>query len=182
MSTPQGIVWRCPCPISHQQSPPSSPRTGRLFHRSHLRLVYEGNPMGWVVEQAGGKASTGAGAMLEQEVSPLSFDSLSVHCLRGCVHAAGIHMACGLMLRCGTLKPWQWLLIGKACLHCCLDRCCRHSSPVVCVCLPGIFLYLGHGPTLLVDLQYCFSLEIVGAFVCCHAPFATFDPCSVWPQ
>ncbi|CAM9489934.1 unnamed protein product [Pylaiella littoralis] len=35
--------------------------------RSHLRLVYEGNPMGWVVEQAGGRASTGAGAMLDQE-------------------------------------------------------------------------------------------------------------------
>lgn len=27
--------------------------------------------MGWVVEQAGGKASTGTGAMLDQEVSPL---------------------------------------------------------------------------------------------------------------
>lgn len=37
-------------------------------NRSHLRLVYEGNPMGWVVEQAGGKASTGAGAMLDQQV------------------------------------------------------------------------------------------------------------------
>ncbi|CAM9512814.1 unnamed protein product [Discosporangium mesarthrocarpum] len=32
--------------------------------RSHLRLVYEGNPMGWVVEQAGGRASTGKEAML----------------------------------------------------------------------------------------------------------------------
>lgn len=27
--------------------------------------------MGWVVEQAGGRASTGAGAMLDQEVSAL---------------------------------------------------------------------------------------------------------------
>lgn len=35
--------------------------------RSHLRLVYEGNPMGFVVEQAGGKASTGTTPMLEQE-------------------------------------------------------------------------------------------------------------------
>ena len=42
------------------------------FTRSHLRLVYEGNPMGWVVEQAGGRASTGAGAMLDQEVSVLA--------------------------------------------------------------------------------------------------------------
>jgi fructose-1,6-bisphosphatase I len=32
--------------------------------RSHLRLVYEGNPMGLVVEQAGGTASTGVGPML----------------------------------------------------------------------------------------------------------------------
>lgn len=40
-------------------------------NRSHLRLVYEGNPMGWVVEQAGGKASTGAGAMLDQQVGVL---------------------------------------------------------------------------------------------------------------
>ncbi|CAM9149190.1 unnamed protein product [Laminaria digitata] len=39
--------------------------------RSHLRLVYEGNPMGWVVEQAGGKASTGAGAMLDQQPSEI---------------------------------------------------------------------------------------------------------------
>lgn len=37
-------------------------------NRSHLRLVYEGNPMGWVVEQAGGRASTGTGAMLDQQV------------------------------------------------------------------------------------------------------------------
>ncbi|CAM9160712.1 unnamed protein product [Scytosiphon promiscuus] len=37
--------------------------------RSHLRLVYEGNPMGWVVEQAGGRASTGAEAMLDREPS-----------------------------------------------------------------------------------------------------------------
>ncbi|CAN0459051.1 unnamed protein product [Ascophyllum nodosum] len=37
--------------------------------RSHLRLVYEGNPMGWVVEQAGGKASTGAGDMLNHQPS-----------------------------------------------------------------------------------------------------------------
>eukprot|EP00611_Tribonema_gayanum_P008621 TRINITY_DN1822_c0_g1_i2.p2 TRINITY_DN1822_c0_g1~~TRINITY_DN1822_c0_g1_i2.p2 ORF type:complete len:171 (-),score=53.36 TRINITY_DN1822_c0_g1_i2:403-915(-) len=34
--------------------------------RSHLRLVYEGNPMGFVVEQAGGKASTGVGPILEE--------------------------------------------------------------------------------------------------------------------
>eukprot|EP00903_Cladosiphon_okamuranus_P008055 g7769.t1 len=39
--------------------------------RSHLRLVYEGNPMGWVVEQAGGRASTGTGAMLDQEPSDI---------------------------------------------------------------------------------------------------------------
>ncbi|CAB1112423.1 unnamed protein product [Ectocarpus sp. CCAP 1310/34] len=39
--------------------------------RSHLRLVYEGNPMGWVVEQAGGRASTGVAAMLDKEPSDI---------------------------------------------------------------------------------------------------------------
>ncbi|CAM9700983.1 unnamed protein product, partial [Hapterophycus canaliculatus] len=39
--------------------------------RSHLRLVYEGNPMGWVVEQAGGRVSTGAEAMLDREPSDI---------------------------------------------------------------------------------------------------------------
>mmetsp|Transcript_34056 Transcript_34056/g.42962 ORF Transcript_34056/g.42962 Transcript_34056/m.42962 type:complete len:408 (+) Transcript_34056:3-1226(+) len=33
--------------------------------RSHLRLVYEGNPMGFVVEQAGGLASTGVDRVLD---------------------------------------------------------------------------------------------------------------------
>ncbi|CAM9604359.1 unnamed protein product, partial [Phaeothamnion confervicola] len=32
--------------------------------RNHLRLVYEGNPMAFVVEQAGGRASTGLGPIL----------------------------------------------------------------------------------------------------------------------
>lgn len=39
--------------------------------------------MGWVVEQAGGRASTGVGAMLDQEVRPL----------RALFHVAGVGCA-----------------------------------------------------------------------------------------
>ena len=35
--------------------------------RSHLRILYEGNPMSFVVEQAGGVASDGKSRMLEIE-------------------------------------------------------------------------------------------------------------------
>ena len=36
-----------------------------------LRLMYEANPLGWVVEQAGGKASTGTGRILDVEPKTL---------------------------------------------------------------------------------------------------------------
>jgi fructose-1,6-bisphosphatase I len=36
-----------------------------------LRLLYEANPLGWVVEQAGGRASTGMGPILEVEPKTL---------------------------------------------------------------------------------------------------------------
>lgn len=38
--------------------------------------------MGWVVEQAGGKASTGAGAMLDQQVGPVVLISPIAHFVR----------------------------------------------------------------------------------------------------
>ncbi len=34
-------------------------------HKGKLRLLYEANPMSFVVEQAGGKASDGSGRVLE---------------------------------------------------------------------------------------------------------------------
>jgi fructose-1,6-bisphosphatase I len=36
-----------------------------------LRLLYEANPLGWVVEQAGGKASTGTSRILDIEPKKL---------------------------------------------------------------------------------------------------------------
>jgi fructose-1,6-bisphosphatase I len=36
-----------------------------------LRLLYEANPLAWVVEQAGGKASTGTGRILDVEPKQL---------------------------------------------------------------------------------------------------------------
>jgi fructose-1,6-bisphosphatase I len=36
-----------------------------------LRLLYEGNPLGWLVEQAGGRASTGTGRVLDVEPKTL---------------------------------------------------------------------------------------------------------------
>jgi fructose-1,6-bisphosphatase I len=43
---------------------PGDARKG--FHRGRLRLVYEANPVAWVVEQAGGAASTGQARILDQ--------------------------------------------------------------------------------------------------------------------
>jgi fructose-1,6-bisphosphatase I len=36
-----------------------------------LRLLYEANPLAWVVEQAGGRASTGTGRILDVEPKQL---------------------------------------------------------------------------------------------------------------
>jgi fructose-1,6-bisphosphatase len=36
-----------------------------------LRLMYEANPLAWLVEQAGGSASTGRGALLDVEPTAL---------------------------------------------------------------------------------------------------------------
>jgi fructose-1,6-bisphosphatase I/sedoheptulose-1,7-bisphosphatase len=41
------------------------PKPGRL------RLLYEANPIGFIIEQAGGRASTGRGAVLEVQPTAL---------------------------------------------------------------------------------------------------------------
>ena len=42
-----------------------------MLFRSKLRLLYEANPLGMVVEQAGGRATTGAIRILEFEPKKL---------------------------------------------------------------------------------------------------------------
>lgn len=92
--------------------------------------------MGWVVEQAGGRASTGAGAMLDQEVSPSRFlvsrrlrprslFSWSLNELQCCVIAAaqntdeasrGCHSVYRLVY---SLPPWPITFFYFWCDHIC---------------------------------------------------------------
>jgi fructose-1,6-bisphosphatase I len=42
---------------------PGDSRKG--FHQGRIRLIYEANPMAWLIEQAGGRATTGASRLLD---------------------------------------------------------------------------------------------------------------------
>ena len=42
---------------------PGDSRKG--FHQGRIRLIYEANPIAWLIEQAGGRATTGAGRLLD---------------------------------------------------------------------------------------------------------------------
>ena len=48
---------------------PADVREG--YHRGRLRLVYEANPVGFIIEQAGGRASTGREPLLEMTPASL---------------------------------------------------------------------------------------------------------------
>ncbi len=58
---------------------PGDSRKG--FHQGRIRLIYEANPIGFVIEQAGGRATTGKGRLLDivpvelHQKSPLIFGS-----------------------------------------------------------------------------------------------------------
>jgi fructose-1,6-bisphosphatase I len=75
----------------------------REFRHGRLRLIYEANPIAWVVEQAGGAASTGRERVLE--VKPTSLHqrvSIIAGSRREVEHAARLHD--GLQIR-GERSP-----------------------------------------------------------------------------
>ncbi len=55
--------------------------TRKGFHQGRIRLIYEANPIAWIIEQAGGRATTGTERILDQtpvllhQKTPLIFGS-----------------------------------------------------------------------------------------------------------